>query len=321
MNTIATLLICGLALLTNSCQWQPSGQNDSTPGPPPLVVTSKDRVRFAVIGDYGRAGANEQAVAYQVAKWRPDFVLTTGDNNYPQGAAETIDANVGRYYHRFISPYRGIYGAGALTNRFFPTLGNHDLNRGAGRPYLDYFTLPGNKRYYDFIGGPVHFFALATDPREPDGVTSTSRQARWLQQRLAASRSPWHIAYGHHPPYSSGKKRASAWMRWPYAEWGVDVVLSGHEHFYERLERDRVTYFVIGLGGADSNGFAPSTLPESRSRFDTAHGALLVEATPTTLAFEFVTGQGVIVDTHRIRRDDDPLHRASEDGFPTPGTN
>lgn len=109
-----------------------------------------------------------------------DFVITVGDNNYPSGAASTIDPNIGQHYHQFISPYRGSYGAGATTNRFFPTLGNHDWeslqcqNGVCTGPHFDSFTLPGNERYYEFEQGPVHFFALDSDPREPDGTTSTS---------------------------------------------------------------------------------------------------------------------------------------------------
>ena len=57
-------------------------------------------------------------------------------------------------------------------------LGNHDVNADGGHAYLDYFTLPGNRRYYDFIAGPVHFFALDSDSRKPDGVSVDSTQGR-----------------------------------------------------------------------------------------------------------------------------------------------
>ena len=103
-------------------------------------------VRFAVIGDFGVNSQSEQDVADLVASWNPEFVLALGDNNYPVGAASTIDVNIGKYYHAFISPYLGTYGAGATENRFFPCLGNHDW---AGiekdKPYRDYFALPGNE--------------------------------------------------------------------------------------------------------------------------------------------------------------------------------
>ncbi|MHA2403557.1 MAG: hypothetical protein ACXADH_11250, partial [Candidatus Kariarchaeaceae archaeon] len=69
-------------------------------------------LRFAVIGDYGNGSNNEALVASLVAGWNPDFVITTGDNNYPDGAAETIDQKIGRFYSDFIGNYTGSYGSG-----------------------------------------------------------------------------------------------------------------------------------------------------------------------------------------------------------------
>src|SRR6476469_5331296 len=74
-------------------------------------------VRLAVVGDFGMAGRPEKEVAQLVQSWQPDLVLTVGDNNYDDGATATIDANVGQYYHQYIAPYIGRYGAGATTNR------------------------------------------------------------------------------------------------------------------------------------------------------------------------------------------------------------
>src|SRR5262245_65541757 len=78
--------------------------------PPPTLQVLEDRTlpsstTFAVIGDYGGGGSNEQAVANLVHSWNPDFIATTGDNNYPSGDASTIDANIGQYYHDYIYPY------------------------------------------------------------------------------------------------------------------------------------------------------------------------------------------------------------------------
>ena len=87
---------------------------------------STDTIRFGVIGDFGSGSTSERDVANLVKSWSPDFIITVGDNNYPDGAASTIDGNIGQFYHSFIYPYSGSYGAGAATNRFFPSLGNHD---------------------------------------------------------------------------------------------------------------------------------------------------------------------------------------------------
>src|SRR5882672_2775641 len=180
----------------------------------PVAHAQSDTVRFAVIGDYGLNNSTERDVADLVKSWNPDFVITVGDNNYPYGAASTIDANIGKYYHNFIFPYTGAYGNGATTNRFFPSLGNHDWYTAGATPYLDYFVLPNNERYYDFVQGPVHFFAVDSDPNEPDGNTSTSVQGNWLMNRLNTSTDPWKLVYFHHPPYSSGATHGSTpWMQ------------------------------------------------------------------------------------------------------------
>lgn len=152
--------------------------------------------RFVVLGDFGTTRPESFEVAALVRALAPRFLITLGDNNYPDGEAETIDENIGQHYHQFIHPYTGSYGEGASTNRFFPCLGNHDWNTTDAQPYLDYFELPGNERYYDFQRGAVHFFALDSDAEEPDGITRDSLQALWLQQRLADSSAPFKIEIG-----------------------------------------------------------------------------------------------------------------------------
>jgi 3',5'-cyclic AMP phosphodiesterase CpdA len=249
--------------------------------PPGQAVT-----RFAVIGDFGTATEAAAQVAERVRAERPDFIITTGDNNYPDGEAETIDRNIGRFYHEFIHPYRGRYGVGAKDNRFFPSLGNHDWETPGAKPYLDYFTLPGNERYYDFVRGDVHFFAIDSDQREPDGIAPSSKQAAWLERALGASKSAWQVVYMHHPPFSSGSHGSSVELRWPYARWGADLVLAGHDHHYERLNQDGIVYVVNGLGG---NRAYPvrRALPGSVFSYNQRHGAQIVDASKSTLVSRF----------------------------------
>src|SRR5687767_15134736 len=106
----------------------------------PSIALGQSSVRFAVIGDYGLEGPEAEAVANLVKSWAPDFIATSGDNNYFFGAASTIDTNIGRYYHAYIHPYKGTFGPGATTNRFFPTLGDHDWMAAGALPYFNYFT-------------------------------------------------------------------------------------------------------------------------------------------------------------------------------------
>lgn len=248
-----------------------------------------------MIGDYGLAGQAEADVAALVSSWQPDLILTLGDNNYPGGAADTIDENIGQYYAAYIAPYQGKYGTGAEQNRFFPALGNHDLNTDLGQAYFDYFTLPNNERYYDFTSGPVHFFVLNSDAREPDGVGRSSIQAAWLQQRLAESTAPWQVVVMHHPAYTSGLRGPVDWMRWPFAAWGADAVLAGHDHFYERLEVDGLPYLINGLGGGAIYPFGLSDA-HSQVRYNADHGALLISTSQESLKFEFYTRSGLRVD-------------------------
>lgn len=262
----------------------------------PLPIT-----RFAVIGDFGLAGNPERDVADLILSWEPDFIITTGDNNYPEGSAETIDQNIGQYFHEYIHPYIGQYGEGAESNRFFPTLGNHDWNTAGAQAYFDYFTLPGNERYYDFVWGPVHLFALDSDSREPDGVGRSSSQAMWLQEKLAQSTSPWKIVYMHQPPYASAGDGSIAWAQWPYKQWGASAVLGGHSHVYERILVDGLPYFVNGLGGGPRYEF-DAPVPGSQIRFNEDYGAMFVEATPYQITFQFVTRDNILVDSYSIEK-------------------
>ena len=257
-------------------------------------------VHFAIIGDYGAhvigQGAAEQAVANLIASWQPDFIITTGDNNYLLGEAATIDANIGQYYADYIYPYTGAYprNAGLNVNRFFPSLGNHDWYTANAAAFDAYFTLPGDEHVYDFVQGPVHFFALDSEPMVSTGVTST--QALWLQTQLAASTTPWQVVYMHHPPYSSGAAHGSTpLLQWPYRDWGADVVVSGHNHIYERVVVEGLPYFINGLGGMSIQGLG-APIPDSRVRYNADYGAMEVWATPLTMTLQFMTQQGVVIE-------------------------
>ena len=265
---------------------------------------------FAIIGDYGADNGDELAVANLVKSQNPDFIVTVGDNTY---GSRTQDNAIGKYYSDYIGNYKGGFGTGSETNRFFPALGNHDWSDGGGIDgYLDYFTLPeassGTERYYDFVQGPVHFFVLDSDGREPDGRTADSDQARWLEAGLKSSDTPWQIVVMHHPPYSSGGHGPQTALRWPYEEWGADAVLSGHEHSYERLIKDdngdgvTIPYFVNGIGGAGISSFGSTIDPDSALRYRADHGSMLVKANDSTLTFELwsIADGGSLIDTYSV---------------------
>ena len=268
----------------------------------PSFSRAQKTVRFAVIGDYGMASASEEDVANLVKNWNPDFIITTGDNNYPNGEASTIDANIGRYYHEYIFPYIGAYGEGADTNRFFPSLGSHDnYCYDCPQPYLDYFELPGNERYYEFTWGPAHFFAINSTELEPDGTDSTSIQAHWLKEQLSSSIKNFRFIYMHHAPFSSGPHGPTERMQWPYHKWGVDAVFAGHDHVYERILRDGVLYLVDGLGGSGKYLFF-GLVEGSEFRYNDDFGAILVDLSAERVVFQFVNRSGQIIDIHEYAK-------------------
>ncbi|MFN3652465.1 MAG: metallophosphoesterase [Armatimonadota bacterium] len=260
---------------------------------------------FAIIGDYGWSGTAERDVANLVKSWSPEFIVTTGDNNYGDtvyetASVETIDKNIGQYYHEFIHPYLGSYGTGAETNRFFPALADKDWNAAIGyQAYLDYFTLPHNERYYDFTWGPVHFFMVNSELHDPDGSRHPSVQSAWLQSRLAASTAPWKIVVLHHPPYAT--RGGFVRLQWPFKEWGADVVLSGQHHVYERLLVDGLTYVINGLGGRSRGDFVGLDPAEgSLVRYGADYGAQRVTAASDRITFEFFTRAGELIDSFTL---------------------
>jgi hypothetical protein len=252
--------------------------------------------RFAVIGDYGNDSPDEARVARLVSGWDPDFIITTGDNNYPLGSADTIDANIGRHYQRFIGNYRGAHGPGSVTNRFWPSPGNHDWGEGTLAAYTDYFTLPGNERYYDVSIGPVHLFALDSDPLEPDGNTDDSVQARWLEATLSASTSCLDVVYFHHTAYSSSLHGSTLGMRWPFESWGAEVVFAGHDHSYERVTIGGIQHITVGVSGAQLYPFG-EPIAGSLKRFS-GHGALLATVRENGTSFQFFDDNGTELDTY-----------------------
>lgn len=249
-------------------------------------------VKLAVIGDYGSGSPRELTVANLVMSWAPELIVTVGDNDY--GTPHQYDAWTGQYFHAFIAPYAGAYGAGAAVNAFFPVLGNHDWDGDDAAQYLDFFTLPGNERYYELDRGPLHLVFLDSDAREPDGITPDSVQGLWAQAALAASAAPFQLVVFHHPAYTSGG--ATPAMDWPFEAWGANAVLTGHIHNYERLRSaDGLDYFVVGQGGFSTSPYG-AIHPASKVRYNVNDGAQLVEVGARHARFRYYDVSGTLVD-------------------------
>lgn len=254
-----------------------------------------DEILFAVIGDFGKDGEPEKKVADMVKGWKPDFILTTGDNNYPSGEFRTIKQNIGKYYsdyiYNFDAPF--VYQCHGKAfqegvNRFFPCPGNHDANnKNDLTPYLNYFTLPGHENYYKFIWGPVTFYSL-------DSKTGNFElQKAWLFQELDNSSTPFNIVCFHHPPWTMGGHSNNEGMQWDFYHHGVDVVLTGHDHVYCRIEKKDepgMYYIVNGLGGKSLYQCNADALPSDKFTtycFDGNYGAIKAKANNSYLEIKF----------------------------------
>lgn len=271
-----------------------------------LPLLQETPIVFAFVGDFGSASGAENDVAMLVDSWSPEFIVSAGDNRY---GATTFDQVVGRYYCGYLAAAgvgNNCNGGTSPSNAFFPVLGNHDYSDGGGiNEYLNYFTLPGtgiassnssgNERYYDFIMGPVHFFALDSQGAL-DSSSDGNAQRAWLQAQLTASTSAWQVVLFHHAAYSSGQHGSIATMQWPFAAWGADAVLTGHDHIYERIEIDGIPYFVNGLGGKSLYSFG-TPIPGSQMRYNSNYGAMRMTADSTLMTFEFINIAGLVIDS------------------------
>jgi hypothetical protein len=257
-------------------------------------------VRFAVIGDSGRGDRWQQEVADQMVAWRErfpfTFVLMLGDNIY--GTSTPRD-----YQLKFERPYKALLDAGVV---FHAAIGNHD---DSAEIFYDKFNMNG-RRYYTFreseqrlagvAGAGVRFFVLDSRSLDPT-------QLDWLREQLKESGTAWKIAYFHHPLYTSGRYRAGARalrivLEPILVEGDVDVVLSGHEHLYERLLPQRgISYFTSGGAGSLRRGdLSPSTVHSKG--FDTDYHFMMMEISGNQLFFQAISRTGETVDAGVITR-------------------
>lgn len=241
---------------------------------PPTVGTAQD-TRIWVLGDAGKADANQRAVRDAFYNWTgtrtPNLVLQLGDNAYNTG----LDAE-------FQKAMFDMYPTMLRKTPFWSCLGNHETGQStsstANFPYFDIYTMPtagqsggvasGTERYFSFNHGDIHFISLdsMTSNRSVDNTATTSvnedgPMAAWLRNDLASTTATWIICFFHHPPYSKGSHGSDVGdtsydvqmgeMRQrflPILETGgVDLVLCGHSHAYER------SYLLDGHYGLSSS--------------------------------------------------------------------
>jgi hypothetical protein len=248
--------------------------------------------KFAVLGDFGTGDREQYQLAEQMfsvyKKFKYESVMLVGDNLY--GSQRPQD-----FRNKFEVPYKPLLDAGV---KFYASLGNHDARE---QRYYKPFNMDG-QLYYTFNPRPdIRFFALETTYPVPE-------QFQWLEKELKASGSNWKIAFFHHPLYSSGDRHGSdirlrEVLEPLFLKYNVSVVLTGHDHFYERVKLQKgITYFVAGSGGQLREGNIDRRSGLTAKGFDTDLVFMAAEIVGDEMYFNAVSRTGQIVDSGTITR-------------------
>jgi 3',5'-cyclic AMP phosphodiesterase CpdA len=252
-----------------------------------------DAVKLAFMGDTGSGEPNQRAVATRLATEDPppDGVMIVGDVVYPHGEDAGYDG-------QFFAPYRALLSA----IPFYAALGNHDCETSGGAPLLAVFTLPRNC--------PSSLAPESAYWIERAGVLTIVHNTNLPAATLRDVALPWHAAIArraavfrlavlHHPPFSSGPNAKDpptptvrALLPPALSASGVDLALSGHEHFYERTRPiDGVVYVVTGNGGYEL--YPRATVNAFTAAFDnTVYGYTTVEVQGRQLALRHTAADG-----------------------------
>jgi acid phosphatase type 7 len=269
-------------------------------------------VHFTAMGDFGIDSDEQREVVSEMLKDAPDLLLTLGDV-YDKGSEVELES-------RFFAPMANLLSSVPV----FSTLGNHEYGTNQGQPYIDNMYLPSNnskntERYYSFDWGHVHFAALDSSCAVGIGTQCTlAEQRAWLEQDLAKTDAPWKVVYFHHPLWSTGSHGSTVQLRQALAPLleaaGVDLVLTGHDHNYERTHPLKgadaqpigtpgaVTYFVVGTGGVALKAFSVSQPYWSAMRDNSINGYLDVKVIGGTLTAQMRTVDGRVLDTYQVTK-------------------
>ena len=269
-----------------------NGSNNSVTSPVKLALPLKDgSLRFAVIGDTGSGSSKQSDVGNMMVQYRAafpfEFVLMMGDNLYGGETPQDFEK-------KFAEPYRKLL---ADKVKFYATLGNHDQPLQVN---YENFNMNG-KEYYRFKKGNVAFYSLNSNYMD-------KKQVAWLESELAKDTSEWKVCFFHHPPYSSAKKHGSDGQLREVVEpifvkYGVDVVLSGHDHVYERIKPQKgIYYFVSGAGGQLRTGDVKDSSPLIEKSYDQDMHFMLFEVAGDQMYFQAISRTGETIDSGVITR-------------------
>ncbi len=234
IGVIALVGALGLAACGGGADDAAGGADSVIPlGPVATVERRAGDTVIAIVGDAGELNDDTLAVSALIDARQPDAVFTGGDNEY---------TTEGRTVAAFEESVGGVYGNWIDAGAFFPIPGDHDYgdrcdDRDAPADldaYLEYFALPvgpEDETYYEARIGDIHVFALdSLETCHRDDGAKLERQRQWLANEASASDAAFTIVLLHQPPSSSGSSHGSAEaLRWDFADWGVDLVVSGDE--------------------------------------------------------------------------------------------
>jgi hypothetical protein len=274
-----------------------TGDRGATAGPTATLVAAGD-VACAPSVEVTAEQCQQEATADLVEGLKPDAVLVLGDTAYETVDAETLkgyDASWGRFL-----------------DRTHAVVGNHEYFGTGPDAYWSYFgdrAGPRDEGWYSFDVGAWHVVVLNSECDDVD-CSPDGEQGRWLADDLGGNSARCTVAAFHRPRFSSGDEYgddesvSGFWQILQDA--GVDVVLNGHEHSYERFAPQRdsgrataeegMAEFVVGTGGRDLRGFG-ETKPNSEVRWNDSFGVLALTLRPDGYDWRFHATNGADVDS------------------------
>lgn len=212
------------------------GSPTSTEAWTPFPADAPPELHLVAVGDVGDSGSRLSATAAAVAdlddRLPVDGLMLLGDNAYPAGDPARLPDTV-------FDPFAAVLSDADL----YAVLGNHDVKEGHADAQVQALGMPG--RWWAATRGDVLLVGLDSN------LVDDPAQRRWLEDTLAGSDATWRIVLVHHPPYSAGYQGSNEDVRAAFGpvfeRHGVQLVLSGHDHDYQRSKAVRgVTYVVSG---------------------------------------------------------------------------
>jgi hypothetical protein len=281
-----------LILLAVISLFASSGAPANLEGPyiaPVVGALKNETATFVAVGDFGVANEFETAVARAMHGWTDthgaDAFLSLGDNVYPEAERKFFDASWTR-------PFNWVDRAGIPV---IVALGNHDVEDGSSDDVMEFFDMPGP--WYERTVGNVRVIVL--DSNQVDDPNQTE----WLESTIADQHSRWTIVVVHIPPYDCGRYNGNPKVRnlWaPLFAGRATLVLSGHDHNYQRFApHEDVTYVVSGGGGDAFYELDDECVAETPARLagnDSKHHFLAIRASKTQLEVLAIAADGSIID-------------------------